>query len=129
MADEYSVMPDILRVLISYFKYHRLQKIVYIYDNDQSTRRIYELLKLMNNDEYFNNFSLDIRTTRYQDIYSLLYSIEINTINKEQPPKYILMDLESYVDYERMFEKISHMGLYWIFDYIDSLKECTPMYF
>jgi len=105
-------MPDILRVLISYLKYHHIQKIAYIYDNDESTRRIFELLKLMNNDEYFNNFSLDMRTTQYEDIYSLLYSIEIHSINKEQPPKYILLDLKSYLDYEKMFDKISHMGLY-----------------
>jgi hypothetical protein len=104
-------MPDPLRVLISYLKNHHVQKAAYIYDNDESTRRIYELLKLMNNDEYFNNFSLDIRATRYQDIYSLLYSIEIHSMNKDQPPKYILLDLESYSDYQRMFEKISHMGL------------------
>jgi hypothetical protein len=108
-------MPDIIRVLTSYLKYHHIQKAAYIYDNNQSTRRIYELLKLMNDDEYFNNFSLDIRTTRYQDIYSLLYSIEIHSNNKEQPPKYILLDLESYDDYERMFDKISHMGLYEMF--------------
>ncbi len=111
-AQEYFVMPDILRVLISYLKYHHIQKIAYIYDNHESTRRIFELLKLMNNDEYFNNFSLDMRTTQYEDIYSLLYSIEIHSINKEQPPKYILLDLKSYLDYEKMFDKISHMGLY-----------------
>ena len=65
---------------------------------------------------YINSFSLDIRTTRYQDVYSLLYSIEIHSITKEQPPKYILLDLESYSDYEKMFDKISHMGLYfWYF--------------
>jgi hypothetical protein len=108
-------MPDILRVLISYLKYHHIQKAAYIYDNDESTRRIYELLKYMNDDEYFTSFSLDIRTTQYQDVYSLLYSIEIHSINKEQPPKYILLDLQSYAEYERMFEKISHMGLYEIF--------------
>jgi hypothetical protein len=104
-------MPNILRVLISYLKYYHIQKATYIYDNDGSTHRIYELLKLMNNDEYFNNFSLDIRTMRYQDIYSILYSIEIHSINKDQPPKYILLDLESYSNYQIMFEKISHMGL------------------
>ena len=103
-------MPDILRVLISYLKYHHVQKAAYIYDNDESSHRIYELLKLMNDDEYFNNFSLDIRTTQYQDIYSLLYSIEIHTNIKDKPPKYILLDLQSYDDYEIMFEKISHMG-------------------
>jgi hypothetical protein len=109
---EYSLMPNMLRVLISYLKYHHIQKAAYIYNNDQATRRIFELLQLMSNDEYFNNFSLDIRTTRHQDVYSLLYSIEVNSFNKEQPPKYILLDLDSYVDYEKMFEKISHMGLY-----------------
>jgi hypothetical protein len=96
-------MPDVLRVLISYLKYHHIQKAAYIYDNAESTRRIYELLKLMNSDEYFNNFSLDIRTIRYQDIYSLLYSVEIHSINKDQPAKYILLDLESYSDYQVMF--------------------------
>jgi hypothetical protein len=106
-------MPDILRVLMSYLKYYHIQKAAYIYNNDESTRRIYELLKLMSDDEYFNSFSLDIRTTKYQDVYSLLYSIEIHSITKDQPPKYILLDLESYSDYEKMFDKISHMGLYY----------------
>ncbi|CAF2405670.1 unnamed protein product [Rotaria sp. Silwood2] len=108
---EYSVMPDILRVLISYLKYHHVQNAAYIYDSHEATHRIYELIKLMNNDEYFNDFSLNIRTTRYQDVYSLLYSIEIHSINKERPAKYILLDFESSLDYDRMFNKISHMGL------------------
>jgi hypothetical protein len=68
----------------------------------------------MNNDEYFNNFSLDIRITRYEDIYSLLYNIEVNTLDEDQLSTYILLDLYSYEDYERMFETISHMGLYFI---------------
>ncbi|CAF0977628.1 unnamed protein product [Rotaria sp. Silwood1] len=108
---EYSVMPDILRVLISYLKYHHVQNAAYIYDNNEATHRIYELIQLMNNDEYFNDFSLNIRTARYQDVYSLLYSIEIHSINKERRAKYILLDFESSLDYERMFNKISHMGL------------------
>ncbi|CAF1245495.1 unnamed protein product [Rotaria sordida] len=108
---EYSVMPDILHVLISYLKYHHIQNAAYIYDNDEAIYRIYELIKLMSTDEYFNDFSLNIRTTRNQDVYSLLYSIEIHSITKEQPPKYILLDLESSLDYDRMFNKISHMGL------------------
>lgn len=112
-TEEYSVMPYTLRVLLSYLKYHDIEKIVYIYDNNESTHRIYELLKLMNNDEYFNDFSLDIRTIQYEDIYSLLYSIEIHSHNKERPPKYIVLDLKSYSDYEIMFNKISHMGLYY----------------
>jgi len=105
-------MPNILRILINYLKYNYVQKAVYIYNNDESTYRIYDLLQLMNNDEYFNNFSLDIRTTRYEDVYSLLYSIESNSFHKDQLPKYILLDLYSYNDYENIFEKISHMGLY-----------------
>ena len=79
-----SVMPDSLRVLISYLKYHHVQKAAYIYDNEESSDRVYQLLKFMNYDEYFNNFSLDIRMTKHQDIYSLLYSIEIQTITKDQ---------------------------------------------
>ncbi|UJR21339.1 hypothetical protein I4U23_024433 [Adineta vaga] len=107
----YFVMPNILRVLISYLKYHSIRKIVYIYDNEEAKHRIYEFLQLANYDEYFNNFSLDIRTTRHEDVYSLLYSLDIHSNNREQPPKYILLDLELYVNYENMFEKISHMGL------------------
>jgi hypothetical protein len=107
-------MPNILRVLINYLKYYHIQKAVYIYDNHESTERIYQLLQLMNDEEYFNNFSLDIRTTDYEDVYSLLYSIESNSFHKDQLPRYILLDLYSYDDYERMFEKISHMGLYFI---------------
>ena len=103
-------MPDVLRVLVSYLKYHRIQKAAYIYNNDEAKRRIYELLTHMNNDEYFNNFSLDLRATQHVDIYSLLYSIEVTAIQKEQPPKYILLDLGTYKDYERMFAKIAHMG-------------------
>lgn len=104
-------MPNILRVLLSYIKYHHIEKALYIYDNHESTQRVYELLQLMTNDEYFNNFLLDLRTIKYQDIYSLLYSIEIHTINKDQPIKYIILDLKSYTDYEMMFDKISHMGI------------------
>ncbi|CAF3809797.1 unnamed protein product [Rotaria magnacalcarata] len=108
---EYSVMPDILRVLLSFLKYYHVENAAYIYNNNEATRRIYELIKLMNNDEYFNDFSLNIRTTRNQDVYSLLYNIETHSMNKEQLPKYILLDLETYADYIRMFNKISHMGL------------------
>lgn len=108
---EHVVSPDILRVLVSYLKYHRIQKAAYIYDNEEATRRIYELLKLINNDEYFNNFTLDLRATRQEDIYSLLYSIEVHSIHKGHPIKYILLDLGTYADYEKMLDKISHMGL------------------
>ncbi|CAF0723950.1 unnamed protein product [Adineta ricciae] len=107
----YFVMPNILRVLISYLKHHSIRKIVYIYDNEEAKHRIYEFLQLTNYDEYFNNFSLDIRATQHEDVYSLLYSLDIHSNNREQPPKYILLDLELYVNYETMFEKISHMGL------------------
>lgn len=109
---EYSVMPDILRLLVSYFKYHRIRRAAYIYNNNEGSHRIYELIKLMNNDEYFNDFSLNVRTAYNQDVYPLLYSVEIDSVNKEQPPKYILLDLETYSDYSKMFDKISHMGLY-----------------
>jgi hypothetical protein len=109
---EYFLKPNILRVLISYLKYYQIRKAAYLYDNEGATRRIYDLLQLMNNDEYFDDFSLDIRTIDYEDVYSLLYSIESNSLHKDQPPRYILLDLESSYDYERMFEKISHMGLY-----------------
>ncbi|CAF3438343.1 unnamed protein product [Rotaria socialis] len=108
---EYSVMPDILRVLVSFLKYYHVENAAYIYNNNEATRRIYELIKLMNYDEYFNDFSLNIRATRNQDVYSLLYNIEAHSMNKEQSPKYILLDLETYADYIRMFNKISHMGL------------------
>ena len=104
------ISPDVLRVLVSYLKYHRIQKAAYIYDNNEASRRIYELLKFINNDEYFNNFSLDLRATRQEDIYSLLYSIEVHSIHKDHPTKYILLDLGTYLDYETMFDKISHMG-------------------
>jgi len=114
-------MPDILRVLLSYLKYSHAHRAAYIYDNDESTHRIYELLRLMNSDEYFNDFTLDIRTTRYEDIYSLLYSIEANSFYKDDLPRYILLDLHSYDEYERMFEKISHMGLYFISFYYNLL--------
>ena len=109
---EYFVMPNLLRVLISYLKYHHVRDAAYIYDSNEATYRIYELIKLMNVDEYFNDFSLNIKTTKYQDVYLLLYSIEIHSIIKDHPPKYILLDLETYLDYVRIFNKISHMGLY-----------------
>ena len=104
-------MPNILHVLISYIKYNLIKKAVYIYDNNESSNRIYEFLQLMNRDEYFNNFSLDFRTTDYEDIYSLLYTIDTNSFHKDQLPKLVLLDLYSYKNYEIMFEKISHMGL------------------
>ena len=96
-------------------KYNGVQKAAYLYDTDESSYRIYELLKLMNNDEYFNDFSLDIRTIRYDDVYSLLYSIELNVLQKDQLPRYILLDLHSFDDHKRMFERISHMGWYFIY--------------
>lgn len=99
-------------MLISYLKYHSIRRVVYIYDNEEAKQRIYEFLQLTNNDEYFNNFSLDIRPTQYEDVYSLLYSLDIHSNYKEQPSKYIVLDLELYVNYENMFEKISHMGSY-----------------
>ncbi|CAF0775474.1 unnamed protein product [Rotaria sordida] len=108
---EYFIMPNILQVLINYLKFNHVQKAIYIYDNDEATYRIYELLELMNKDEYYNNISLDIRTTRNDDIYSILYSIESNSLQKDRLSSYIVLDLHSYDDYERMFEKISHMGL------------------
>lgn len=109
---EYFLKPNIHQVLISYLKAHHIKKVVYIYNNDESTYKIYELLNLMNNDEYFNRFSLDIRTTRYEDIYSLLYNIDSMSFQKDQLTKYILLDLYLYEDYENILEKISHMGLY-----------------
>ena len=112
---EYFIIPNILQVLINYLKYNHIQKAAYIYNNNtDSSERISELLKLMNYDEYFNNFSLDIRIIYYEDIYSLLYNIEVNYLYKQQLTRYILLDLNSYEDYKRMFEKISHMGLYFI---------------
>lgn len=119
-------MPDILRVLINYLKYNHVQKAAYIYDNNESPYRIYELLELMSKDEYFDNFSLDIRTTQYEDIYSILYSIESHTLHKDQLSRYVLLDLRSYANYERMFEKISHMGKYSrfvFFMYIENTKD------
>jgi hypothetical protein len=106
-------MPNILRVLFSYLKFNHVHRAIYIYDNEESTHRIYELLKLMNYDEYFDDFILDIRTTVYEDVYSLLYSIESHSLHKDQVPRYVLLDLHSYDNYEKMFDKISHMGLYW----------------
>ncbi|CAF5096530.1 unnamed protein product [Rotaria magnacalcarata] len=111
-SQEYFVMPDILRILLSYLKYNRVNKAVYVYDNDESSYRIYELLELMNKDEYYNNFTLDLRTTSYEDVYSILYNIESNSLQKDQSLNYILLDLHSYDEYEKMLDKISHMGLY-----------------
>lgn len=112
LNQEYFLLPNILHGLINYLKFYQIKKLVYIYNNDESTYRIYELLKLMNNDEYFNRFSLDIRTIHYEDIYSLLYYIDSISFQKEKLTKYILLDLHTYDDYENIFEKISHMGLY-----------------
>ena len=110
MEGEFIVTPDILRVLANYLKYHRIQKAAYIYDHSEAANRIYQFLQLLNTDEYFNNFSLDLRTTKHEDIYSLLYTIEVNYLQKDQRTKYILLDLETYEDYEEMFDKVSHMG-------------------
>ncbi|CAF0746219.1 unnamed protein product [Adineta steineri] len=110
-TQDYYFMPNILQVLFNYLKFNLVHKAAYIYDHDESTHRIYELLRLMNSDEYFNDFRLDIRTTRYEDIYSLLYSIESHSSHTDQLPSYILLDLYSYDNYEIMFDKISHMGL------------------
>jgi len=111
LNEEYILLPNILQVLINYFKYNHIQNAVYIHDNDQSNYRIYHLLELMNNEEYFNSFSLDIRIIN-DDIYSLLYSIEANSFQKNQLLNYILLDLYSYDQYEKIFQQISHMGLY-----------------
>lgn len=115
-AQEYFVTPDTLRVLFNYLKFNHVHRAIYIYDNEDSTHRIYELLKLMNNDEYFSDFVLDVRTTLYEDIYSLLYSIESHSLHKDQVPRYILLDLHSFDAYETMFDKISHMGSYRVDD-------------
>ncbi|CAF3366348.1 unnamed protein product [Rotaria sp. Silwood1] len=110
-SQEYFSTPDILQVLINYLKYNHVQQAIYLYDNNEAAHRIYELLELMNKDEYYNNFSLDIRTTLYRDVYSMLYDIEASSLQKDQLASYILLDFHSYDAYERMFEKISHMGL------------------
>ncbi|UJR28098.1 hypothetical protein I4U23_009353 [Adineta vaga] len=110
-AHEYFFMPNILRVLFNYLKFNHVHRAIYIYDNEESTHLIYDLLKLMNYDEYFDDFILDIRTTIYDDVYSLLYSIESHSLHKDQVPRYVLLDLHSYDNYEKMFDKISHMGL------------------
>ncbi|CAF4739251.1 unnamed protein product, partial [Rotaria sp. Silwood1] len=108
-SQEYFSTPDILQVLINYLKYNHVQQAIYLYDNNEAAHRIYELLELMNKDEYYNNFSLDIRTTLYRDVYSMLYDIEASSLQKDQLASYILLDFHSYDAYERMFEKISHM--------------------
>ncbi|CAF0962275.1 unnamed protein product [Adineta ricciae] len=110
-VQEFFFMPNILHVLFNYLKSSQVHRAIYIYDNEESTHRIYELLKLMNDDEYFDDFIFDIRTTVYEDVYSLLYSIESHSLHKDQIPRYILLDLHSYDNYERMFDQISHMGL------------------
>ena len=102
-------MPNILRVLINYLKYHRARKAVYIYDHDDAAHRLFDLLQWMNSDDYFNDFSLEIRTT-HDDVYALLYSIETNSFSKEQSMRYIILDLHFHDEYERMFDRISHMG-------------------
>lgn len=66
----------------------------------------------MSRDEYFNNFSLEIRTTYDDDVYSLLYSIESHSFGKSQISRYVILDLPSFDQYQNMFEKISHMGSY-----------------
>jgi hypothetical protein len=104
------VRPDILRVLISYLKYHHIHQVAYIYDYNQAKHHVYHLLQYINNDEYFNNFSLEIRATHDDDIYSLLYNIESNSLGKDYASRYILLDLYSFDSYQYMFEKISHMG-------------------
>jgi hypothetical protein len=104
------VIPDILRVLLSYLRYHRIQTVAYIYDHHEAQRRIYELLKLINNDDYFNNFAVHFRSICQDDVYSILYSLEVNALNKEDSSRYVLLDLATYRNYELMFNKISHMG-------------------
>lgn len=110
-------MPNILNVLINYLKYNRVHKVVYIYDHDESLHRIYELIELMNRDAYFINFLLEIRSTNYDDVYSILYNIESHALHKDQLPNYILLDLHSSDEYEKMFQKILHMGVYYIYYY------------
>ena len=105
-------MPDILRVLVNYLKYEHVHRAIYIYDRDEAKHRVYHLLQHINHDDYFNNFSLEIRTTEEKDIYSLLYNIESSSFAKDLTSRYIFLDLYSYADYEQMFEKISHMGAY-----------------
>jgi virulence-associated protein VapD len=110
---EYFLRSNILQVLIHYLKFNHIQNAVYIYDNNfQSKYRIYQLIELMNTEEYFNSFSLDIRIIQDEDIYSLLFSIEANSFQKNILSKYILLDFYSYDQYERIFQQISHMGLY-----------------
>jgi len=108
---EYYFRPNILQVLINYIKFSRIKKAIYIYNNDESTNRIYDLLKFFNIDEYFNRFSLDIRSIHHHDIYSLLYHIDSYSFEKNDRSRLILLDLYSYEDYKDLFEKISHMGL------------------
>ena len=66
----------------------------------------------MNTDEYFNDFILDIRMIDSEDIYSLLYNIEVNYFYKGLLTRFILLDLYSYDDYEKMFEKIFFSEIY-----------------
>ena len=121
---EYFLRPNILQVLINYLKSNHIENAVYIYDNDQSKYRIYQLLELMNNDEYFNTFLLDIRIiVNDDDIYSLLYSIDANSFQKNQLFKYILLDFYSFDQYEKVFEQISHMGLYLIVLFLSYKRE------
>ena len=79
----------------------------------QSTDRIYQLLGLINEDDYFfPSFSLDVRIIDEDNIYSLLYSIEWHSMEKNRPSKYVILDLDSLENYQRILEKISHMGWY-----------------
>ena len=107
---DYFLLPDLLQILVNYFKSNHIRNAVYIYENIQSSDRIYQLLGLMNEEEYFHSFSLDIRIIEDENIYSLLYSIEWHSRERNHLSKYVILDLDSYEDYQRIFEKISHMG-------------------
>ena len=109
---DYFLLPNLLQILINYFKSNQIHNAVYIYDNVQSTDRIYQLLGLINADDYFHSFSFDIRIIDEENIYSLLYSIEWHSLEKNRLAKYVILDFDSYETYRRILEKISHMGLY-----------------
>ena len=105
------MLMDPLKLSAIYLKFYQVRKLVYIYDHRETSSRLYRFLEYLNEDDYFRNFSLEVRTTNDDDIYSLLYSIESQTFNKYDVKRYILLDLQSYDEFEFLFKKLSHMGL------------------
>ncbi|CAF1453624.1 unnamed protein product, partial [Didymodactylos carnosus] len=107
----FNLIPDFTQIIMSYLKYYHIQQAAYIYDNYESIKRLYELIKMYSYDNYFHNFTFNIRLISNSDnAYALLYSIEQYYMTKDEK-RYILLDLSSHQSYVNMFDKISHMGM------------------